>query len=155
MEILFLGILFIISGILFIQTLSYSVPSYDTSGGPALFPQYILILMMISIVVLIIQLLKNKSGKEFVFLNLFRGLRGMFLLTIVLYLIALKFFGFFIATAIFLVFTVNYLTNEYTSSIGTVKQVIIRSVFLVAFTAAIYFLFGDIFKIMLPKASLF
>ncbi|MCF7943401.1 MAG: tripartite tricarboxylate transporter TctB family protein [Spirochaetia bacterium] len=154
MEIVFLSLLFAAAGVLFLQTLTYTTPTFDTSGGPALFPQYILILLMVSIGVLIIQLVIRKEGRDFVFLELFRSLRGIFLLSIVLYLFALNYFGFYIATAIFLLFTVNYLTFAYTGTVGTWKRVVLRCILLLVIITVVNYLFGDLFNIMLPKGKL-
>jgi hypothetical protein len=80
--------------------------------------------------------------------------RGIFLLAIVIYLIALNYFGFVIATALFLLFTVNYLTYEYQGSIGNWKQILIRCFILMIILLSVYYLFGDVFNIMLPKGKL-
>jgi hypothetical protein len=155
MEIVFLLVLLGVSVVLLVQTTTYVTPKFDTSGGPALFPQYILILLMVSIVILIIQLAVRREGRTFVFLELFRSVRGIFLLSLALYLLALYYVGFFIATALFLFFTVNYLTYVYNGSTGTWKQVLLRCLLLLGIIVIVNYLFGDLFNIMLPKGRLF
>lgn len=155
MELVFLGVLFIFSGILLLQTFTYTIPSYDTSGGPALFPQYILILLMVCIIILSIQLVRNKEGRHFIFLEIFKNIRGIFLFSIVLYLFALNLIGFLLGTSLFLLITVNYLTYEYTGKIGTKREILLRSLLIISIVLIVNFLFGDVFKIMLPKGLVF
>jgi len=94
MELIFLAILGIFAVVFFKETTTYKIASFDTSGGPATFPQYILILLLVAIAILMIQKIVKKDFKGFVFIELFKGERGIGLLSLVAYLALLTILGF-------------------------------------------------------------
>lgn len=156
MELIFLTILAIFSIVFFQETTTYKVASFDTSGGPAIFPQYILILLLISIAVLMIQKIVKKDFKGFVFIELFKGDRGIGLIALVAYLSLLKILGFTLSTVLFLTFLVNYLyRTNHEKSLGNVKHIALRTGFSILFAFLIQYIFVNLMHVMLPKGIIF
>ena len=155
MEFVFLLILLGLSLTLLGQTFQYEIPSFDTSGGPAMFPQYVLVMLIIAIVFLLIQLAWRKQGRTFVFGEVFRGGQGVFLGSLALYLLLLSPFGFLASTILFLLFTVNYLAQRYHGSLGTGKAIAVRSLVSVVVACTVNYLFAGVFRIMLPTGTIY
>lgn len=156
MELIFLIILGIFAIIFFRETTTYKIASFDTSGGPAAFPQYILILLLIAIAILIIQKIVKKEYKGFVFLELFKGERGIGLLSLIAYLSLLSILGFTLSTILFLTFLVNYLYRvNHNKSLGSAKRIAMRTGFSIIFAFAIQFIFVSLMHVMLPKGIFF
>ena len=155
MEIVFLLLLLAASLFFLRETYSYQVPSFDTSGGPALFPRYILILLSVCIVLLIIQLIWQKRGKTFVFFEVFKHERGVFFWTLVAYLFLLNPIGFLAATILYLLFIVNYLARLYKGTLGSIKEIIVRSTISLAVALSVTYLFSEIFRIILPTGTIY
>ncbi|MGH0052113.1 MAG: tripartite tricarboxylate transporter TctB family protein [Sphaerochaetaceae bacterium] len=156
MELIFLAILAIFTLIFFKETTTYKIASFDTSGGPAIFPQYILLLLLAAIVVLMIQKIVKKEFKGFVFLELFKGERGIGLLSLVAYLSLLRILGFTLSTILFLTFLINYLYRvNHEKSLGSIKQITLRTGFSILFAFAIQYIFVSLMHVMLPKGIFF
>ena len=155
MEIVFLLILLGASVVFLGETYRYEVPSYDTSGGPAMFPRYVLIILCATIILLLIQLIVKKQGKTFVFGELFRNERGVFLAALLMYVLLLNPVGFLASTIVFLLFTVNYLSRQYNGSLGSFKNTAVRSSICVLTAVGVNYLFGNVFRIMLPTGRMF
>ena len=156
MELIFLAILGIFAVVFFKETTTYKIASFDTSGGPATFPQYILILLLVAIAILMIQKIVKKDFKGFVFIELFKGERGIGLLSLVAYLTLLTILGFTLSTILFLGFLVNYLYRaNHQKSLGSVKQIAIRTGFSVLFAFVIQYIFVGLMHVMLPKGIFF
>lgn len=156
MELIFLTILGIFAIIFFRETTTYKIAAFDTSGGPAAFPQYILILLLIAIAILMIQKIMKKEYKGFVFLELFKGERGIGLLSLIAYLSLLSILGFTLSTILFLTFLVNYLYRvNHNKSLGSAKRIAMRTGFSIIFAFAIQFIFVSLMHVMLPKGIFF
>jgi hypothetical protein len=156
MELIFLAVLAIVASVFFVETTTYKIASFDTSGGPAIFPQYILILLLVAIVVLFIQKIIKKDFKGFVFIELFKRERGIGLLSLIAYLTLLNILGFTLSTILFLSFLVNFLYRaHHEKSLGSVKQISIRTGISVLFSFIIHYTFVSLMHVMLPKGILF
>lgn len=155
MEIVFLLVILGFSVLFLVQTHSYQVPTYDTSGGPAMFPQYILIMLIAAIVILVVQLIIKRQGAKFVFGEMFTGVRGIFFVSLVVYLALLRPIGFLLSTALFLLVTVNFLARVYKGSLGTAKEIVVRSSISLGVALFVNFLFADVFRIMLPTGTIY
>jgi len=156
MELVFLAVLAVVASVFFFETTTYKIASFDTSGGPAIFPQYVLILLLVAIVVLVIQKIIKKDFKGFVFLELFKRERGIGLLSLIAYLTLLNILGFTLSTILFLSFLVNFLYRaHHDKSLGSVKQISIRTGISVLFSFIIHYTFVNLMHVMLPKGILF
>lgn len=154
-ELIFLGIFTVVSIYFFYLTGDFRVSVLDKSGGAKVWPRIVLIFLLIFLIIRIIQVLREKDKKHFVFKELFTGTRLFFFLSFVAYIILLKFLGYFITTFSFLVVTINYFYKHVKGDYGTKKQIIIRNVLLLAFTFLMWAFFSEILHIMLPSSSIF
>ena len=156
MEIFFLCVIGIFISYFLYEALAYRAAVFDTSGGPGLFPKYILILFLACIVVLIIQKLIRKDKDTFVFKELFIGIRGIVLLSMVVYLILTYILGFTVSTILFLIFLFNYLYyGKHTDHWGRVKSVMLRSGVGLFLALCINLIFTRLMHVFLPKGILF
>lgn len=134
----------------FIETLGYRVNAFDNTGGPALFPRIVAVLLIFFCVVLIIQTIKDKNKQKFVFVELFQGLRGKFLALFIGYIVLMQIFGFIISSCIYVPIVSNYLVFKTDGSIGKPFLVAKNSALLMVLVVAIYYAFGKFFHVMLP-----
>lgn len=155
MEYVFLGIIAVFATLFLKDATQYKIASYDTSGGPGMFPKYILILLLVAVTALVIQKIIKKDKTKFVFFELLKGERGIILGSLILYLAVLSVFGFILSTSIFLMFTVNYLYFRGHSGSGGRKSIAIRSGFSVGIALIINYVFVNLMHVMLPSGIIF
>lgn len=155
MEYIFLGIIAVFSILFLKESMSYGVASFDTSGGPGLFPKYIIILLLIAVLCYAVWKILKKDKTKFEFVSLFLKERGVILLSLVLYLALLQILGFTVSTILFLCFTTNFLYYKTNAAIGTKKGIIFRVLFSVAAAFFVRFIFVGLMHVILPKGLLF
>lgn len=154
-ELVFLLILLILCAVCFVQTLSFPVSILDQSGGPALFPQIVLALLTLVIVIRLIQFFREKKHEHFVFRELFTGRRLFFFGSLIVYVFLFDFLGYILSTALFLVVTINYFYYVVKGNRGSVKAILVRNISAIAFSVIMYVFFANILHIMLPTGQLF
>ncbi|NLZ77693.1 MAG: tripartite tricarboxylate transporter TctB family protein [Spirochaetales bacterium] len=153
-EIVFLLIFSAIAGYMYFLTGSFRISKMDISGGAAMFPRIVIIIFLACIALRIVQLLKSKDTKEFVWKNIFKKGRREFVISLVLYALLLVPFGFIISTILFLLSIVNYFYFLGNETLGSVRNIVIRNLLLVGFTVALYFIFSEVLGVSLPPGIL-
>lgn len=154
-EITFLFIL--ILGLIYLYVLTGSFPTnmLDNTGGAAMFPRFVIVLLGILLIVRIIQIIRLKQINEhFVFRELFAGSTGVFMLLIVLYVLMFSVLGYIVSTILFAITAVTYCYYKKTGNVGTVKQVIIRILISSIGTLLLYWFFSDILTVRMPHGFL-
>ena len=151
-EIVFLGFFMLLCGLGFGESFTWRVMEDDTSGGAAFWPRLVMAALVICCLMRIFIILRNQEQfkKKFVFLDLFYGHRGVFLLSLVLYAAAIKPLGFLIATIIFLNVIVNLMYYFTRETLGKPAFIALRTVCLCAAAYGVYYFFGSILRIMVP-----
>ena len=151
-EIVFLGFFMLLCGLGFGESFTWRVMENDTSGGAAFWPRLVMAALVICCLMRIFIILRNQEQfkKKFVFLDLFYGHRGVFLLSLVLYAAAIKPLGFLIATIIFLNVIVNLMYYFTRETLGKPAFIALRTVCLCAAAYGVYYFFGSILRIMVP-----
>jgi hypothetical protein len=155
MEYVFLGIIAVFSTLFLKDATQYKIASYDTSGGPGVFPKYILILLLVAIAAQIIYKIIKKDKTHFVFFELFKEERGIILGSLIIYLAVLSILGFILSTSIFLIATVNYLYFRGHDGFGEKKSIAFRSGFSVGMTLVINYVFVQFMHVILPAGIIF
>lgn len=154
-ELFFLLFFIVLSIYFFFLTGDFRISPLDKSGGASVWPRIVLVFMLLFLVIRTIQVIFAKNRKQFVFLDLFKGIRLFFLACFVGYIALFKFLGYFISTLLFLVLTINVFYKYCRSSFGTKKQIIVRNLIIVAFVALMQIFFSGVLKIMLPSGIFF
>ena len=151
-EIVFLGFFMLLCGLGFGESFTWRAMENDTSGGAAFWPRLVMAALVICCLMRIFIILRNQEQfkKKFVFLDLFYGHRGVFLLSLVLYAAAIKPLGFLIATIIFLNVIVNLMYYFTRETLGKPAFIALRTVCLCAAAYGVYYFFGSILRIMVP-----
>lgn len=155
-EIIFLIILALAGAGMFGMSFGFQVSRIDTSGGPALFPRVVIIILFVFIVIRIVMISKNKEEmeKKFHFLEIFQGSRLIFLLLFLGYALLMKPFGFVISSSLFLILAVTFLyRKQYGERITVKKGLILYPVILVS-VAALYYIFVNKLNVLLPSGIL-
>lgn len=150
-EILFLLCFAVISLIMFYLTGDFRVSKMDTSGGAALFPRIVIILLLIFLAVRIVEIVRAKEKKAFAGKELFTGSRCYFIIGFVLYVILLKPVGYILATVLFLAFVVNRFYKIEKGTMGTAVQIAVRNLIMIVFVLAMNWAFGTILSVNLPS----
>ena len=151
-EIVFLGFFIVLCVLGFGESFTWRVMENDTSGGAAFWPRMVMAALVICCIIRIVIILRDQElfKKKFVFLDLFYGHRGAFLLALVLYAVAIKPLGFLIATIIFLNVIVNLMYYFTRKTLGKPAFIALRTVCLCAAAYGVYYFFGSILRIMVP-----
>lgn len=153
-EIIFLGILMAICIWFYTLTFGFAVSILDKSGGASVFPRFIIIFLMIFLIVRMITVLRQKQKAEFVFTELFKGMRLFFFACLVCYILVMKHLGYILSTAVFLAVTVNFFYYKTKDNWGSVRAIAVRNVLLLGFVLAMNYFFTRILHIMLPAGIL-
>jgi len=153
-ELIFLALLLVIGISFWFMTFSFTVSPLDKSGGAGVFPRMVIILLLAFVVLRIFQVLRKKEKAHFIFLELFSGIRLFFLLSFVVYVVALNWLGYLISSILFLAITTNYFSYKTRDSFGTVKLIVLRNAGVIAFVFATYHFFDTTLHIALPRGWL-
>lgn len=150
-EIYFNLFLLIVSGAGFANTFTWPVIQ-DTSGGPATYPRMILAALFVCAIVRILQVVKQRREDRpaFIFMNLFKGHRGFFLLALVIYVISLNILGFMISTIIYLNVVVNVMIYFSKGAFKVDKWLLVRAVCLIGSAYAVTWFFQSALRVMVP-----
>ena len=151
-EVIFMGFLVLIGVLGLGESFTWKVMADDNSGGAAFWPRIIMVALIICCVIRIVQILRDPEQKKakFVFLDLFHGHRGVFLLATVLYAVGIQVLGFLIATVLFLNIIVNLMYYFTKGNLGKPLNIVIRTICLCAAAYGVYYFFGSILHIMVP-----
>ena len=153
-EIIFLLCFLVVSIYMYVLTGSFRISKMDRSGGAAMFPRIVIVLLMICLLLRMLQIFREKEKREFVWKNLFSRGRMEFTAALVVYVICLKPLGYIVTTCAFLFFTVNRFYYLEEDNLGTKKGILIRSVVLAVFAVIMYFVFSGVLAVSLPKGIL-
>ena len=140
-EIFFLIILAAAGVGMFGMSFGFQVSRIDSSGGPALFPRIVIIILLLFIAIRIIMVSKSKEelGKKFHFLEIFQG-----------YAVLMKPLGFVISSSLFLIIAVTFLyKKQYGERITVKKGLILYPVILIS-VAVLYYIFVNKLNVLLP-----
>ena len=132
----------------------FRVSKMDSSGGAAMFPRIVIILLLIFIAVRIVQILLKKEKRPFAGRELFTGSRFFFVLCLVGYVLLLKPLGYILSTSLFLILAVNRFYRIERGTNGSPAAIAARNVLLVLFVLAMNWAFGSILSVRLPAGLL-
>lgn len=145
---IFAAIICLFAGFFYWETGNFPQSLLSASSGPELFPR--IILSCIIILGLLIMLRDFRKQEHFIFRSLFQGKTGIVAASLPIYLAAIYWLGFCPASFLMLLSLFCVLSPE---AMG--KAFIIRSAVLSAvLTTSIYYLFNNVFHIMLPAGPL-
>lgn len=153
-ECIFLGILSILSGIYFVQTLGYSVVIGDTSGGAGFFPRIVCIGVIVLAAIRVVQIVRQKEIQHFRMVEMFQGVTGMFSLSTLFLVIVMPYLGFVVSGFIYLSIVSGGLLKARTGSIGSSRGIMIREAAFLILLIGIYIFFTRILFVALPAGFL-
>lgn len=155
-ELIFLAILAIVGGLCYGETLTYTVAEYDRTGGPAMYPQVVLILLFIALALRAIQILMKKEKPKFKWFTLFKGTRCVFFLAFVLFVILMQPLGFIVDSTLFLTATSLYLYYQTTGdkTLGGAKAITLKVVLYAAFNTLVFLFFTSVLSVGVPYGIL-
>lgn len=153
-ESLFLACLVAIAGTMFFETTHYPTAFLDKSGGPAVFPQLILIILVVFIALRFVAILRSGKQEKFVFMEMFRGIRLLFLVSLGLTILLMPSVGFVPMVSIFLIVTVHCFYFGTNGSFGSPTLIAVRSALLIGFTVGLYLFFQAALGVQLPAGIL-
>ncbi|MBC8452667.1 MAG: tripartite tricarboxylate transporter TctB family protein [Spirochaetes bacterium] len=155
-ELIFMGITALAAIGMFFMTSSFPVSIIDKSGGPALFPRIVIILLILFMIIRAVIVMKDKElwNKQFVFTEIFKGSRLIYLLVTLAYILLIKQIGFVVMTAVYMYGLTQYLYYIQQDHMMTVKRNLITALGALFVTLGVYFLFSDVLNIRLPLGIL-
>ena len=150
-EIYFNLFLLIVSAAGFANTFTWTIIQ-DSSGGPATYPRIILAALFICSLIRMFQIMKQKKEErpEFIFMDLFRGHRGFFLLSLVIYVALIPVLGFMIDTIIYLNIVVNVMIYFSKGTFKMDKWFFVRGICLIATAFGVTWFFQSALRVMVP-----
>ena len=154
-EICFLLILLAGLFYLYLITGTFPVNMLDNSGGASLFPRVVIIVLGVLLIIRVVQIIVNKETKKhFVFKELFSGSTGIFLLFIIFYILLFPVLGYVFATFLFSVSATTYSFYQKNGTIGTLNQLLIRTVVSLVGTLILYYFFSKVLFVRMPAGLL-
>ncbi len=150
-EIVFLTIVAATAGVMYWMTFDFRVSILDKSGGPGLFPRIIVILLLFFIVIQIIETIRKKeTGKKFAFVEMFEGIRLVYIVATMVYMLTIKWVGYVPVTFAYLVFCITVLHRRETGERGGWKQIGVLAGVNAALVVGVYLFFTRVVNILLP-----
>lgn len=155
-EIIFTVVLILLCILGYNESYSWMLDPDDTTGGSTFWPRAIIIALVVCCIIRIIQILRDNEQlrKKFIFIDLFYGHRGIFLLLVGLYAAGIHILGFLIATILFLNISVFLMYRFTTNTSGSAKHILCRTVCLTAVSYGVYWFFASVLRIMVPAGIL-
>lgn len=155
-ELIFLAILAVVGALCYGETLTYSVSQFDRTGGPAMYPQLILILLFVALVIRAVQILLTKEKPKFKWFTLFQGPRCVFFLAFVLFVVLMEPLGFVIDATLFMSITSFYLYYKTTGdkTLGGAKVIVTRVLLFAVFDVAVFLFFSSVLNVAVPEGIL-
>lgn len=155
-ELVFMGITAAAAIAMFIMTASFPVSIIDKSGGPALFPRVVILLLLVFMIIRAVIVLRDRElfGKRFVFAEIFRGARLIYLLVTLIYILLIKQAGFVPMTAAYLYGLTQYLFYLQKGSRMSLRRNILTFIGCLALSIGMYLLFSGVLNILLPEGIL-
>lgn len=141
-----------------IEASGYTTESFDNSGGSAMFPSgvawFILILTAIQVVRVIVRHSRRAQGElkdeaPVLFLSLFKGTPGIFMVSIITYAFLIPILGFMLASFLFLTGSGVFLMYKTIGQLNK-KIMLFRSVIFIVFTVGLYQIFMRLISVYLP-----
>lgn len=155
-ELVFLAIVGILGAACYAETLTYTVAEYDRTGGPAMYPQLVLILLFAVLVLRAAQILLKKEKTKFKWFTLFKGTRGVFFAAFVLFVFLMEPLGFIVDATLFLSATSMYLYYKSTGdrTLGGAKAIATRVTLFAVFDTAVFLFFSSVLNVAVPEGIL-
>lgn len=153
-ELVFLALILVVCAVFYGMSFEFKTSVLDTSGGAAFWPRIVIVFLACFVIIRGIQVIKNKGDRKFVFGELFRGSRLIFLLSLTGYIVLFKYVGYLISTMLFLLITVNVFYKITRDNFGSVRSIVLRNAAAVAFAFGCYFFFAKVVHIALPQGAI-
>lgn len=155
-EVIFLAVIGVLDVVMFGLTFAFPTSIIDQSGGPGLFPRLVLAGLLVLVVIRIAVILHSESerGRRFIFLEIFKGSRLVFLVVFVAYALLMTTLGFVLSTGVFLAVTILFLFRcQYQKWMGP-KGIAATVIGSAVGALVIYLLFTRWFNVVLPAGLL-
>lgn len=155
-EVIFLGIVAIIAAIMLVMTASFPVSIIDHSGGPTLFPRLVIGLLFLFILIRIVEVLKTtkEDRKPFIFTEIFKGPRLLFIIISVIAFILVSRLGFIITMSLYVPGMMVFFTYLNKKALPSRKEIIVMIFSCIVFVILFDYLFCIHLHVILPKGIL-
>ncbi len=155
-ELIFMAIIAVIAVFMFFVSGSFPVSIIDKSGGASLFPRIVIVLLLFFMIIRTVIVLRNKEEREkvFVFFEMFRGARLVYLLGTLVYILLVEPLGFVITTSVYLFGMANFMYFKQKDSIMSLQRNGIIFASGVLISLGMYLFFTRVLSILLPQGIL-
>jgi putative tricarboxylic transport membrane protein len=155
-ELLFMGSTAVVALGMLVMTVGFPVSIIDNSGGPALFPRIIIVLLIAFMLIRAVIVLKDKDLKNapFIFSEMFKGARLIYLLGTLSYILLIKKVGFVIMTTLYLFGMTLFLHYLQRDRHFPWKKTLIVLAGSISIAVGIYLIFTGTLNTLLPKGVL-
>lgn len=152
-EVIFLGIISLVAISMALLAYQFPVSIIDKSGGPAFFPQAVVLFIVALALIRIVQVIRTKKDerKEFVFLEMFKGPRLIFILATIIEIATMKYLGFIISMSIYLAGMIIYFNYTQKGKWLSVKNMLLIAFISILGIIGIDFIFCEVLKVVIPK----
>ena len=155
-ELLFELVIALIAVGMFGMTFGFRESLIDQSGGPALFPRIVILLLLIFLAVRGIVIRKNREEQEkpFHFLEMFQGSRLIYVVLLTAYAGMVKPVGFLLSTWVFSLIAIPFLYKQQYGKGMTLRRQAVTSAVTVVSVFLLYYVFTRYFHVLLPAGLL-
>ncbi|MBS6646102.1 MAG: tripartite tricarboxylate transporter TctB family protein [Clostridiaceae bacterium] len=154
-ELVFLAVVSAAAVIMFIMTFQFPSSILDQSGGAGLFPRIVVVMLLACVLIRLCQYLrKPETRKHFVFLEMFQGLRLVYIVMTGVYIAVMAPLGYIISTVAYMLALINFFYYAQVEHRPSVRSEAVIAVGVVAGTVGMYWFFGSVLHVMLPPGLL-
>ncbi len=155
-ELIYMAIIAVIAIFMFIVSGSFPVSIIDKSGGASLFPRVVVVLLLCFMAIRTVFVLRDKELREktFIFLEIFKGPRLVYLLGTFTYILLIQPLGFVITTSLYLFGMSNFMYYKQKDSIMSMQRSSIIFFSGLTVSLGMYLFFTRVLSILLPQGIL-
>lgn len=153
-ECIFLGVLAVLSGVYYVQTLGYEAVIGDASGGAGFFPRLVCIGLILLALIRFFQIVKKKEWGHFKMMEMFQGMMGMFTISTLLLVVSMPYLGFVVSGFLYLTVVCGILRKAKTGEPEVKLQFLLREAVFLCLLFGIYSFFTKILFVALPAGIL-
>ena len=155
-ELIFNALLAVVAVILYVMTFDFPTSIFDKSGGAAMYPRIVIIALLFLLVIRSVQILRSPEEKKrkFVFFEMFRGSRLIYILTTFAYFLLVKRIGFIVCTVVYLIGMILYFYTLQEQKHPSAKVALIVVAAVIPSVVALDYLFCELMGVLLPTGIL-
>lgn len=155
-ELIFNAIVAALAIAMFAVSYTFPVSIIDKSGGAGLFPRAVVLFLLAFLLIRTLQILRSpeERARKFVFTEIFKGARLVYLLSTLAYFLLVKYVGFILTTVVYLAVMIVFFYKLQEGHLPSRRSTAVICVSSAAGAVLLDYLFCHLMGVLLPAGLL-